>query len=102
VEDSSRDNEAATRAEFNGPLFQVYEERAFYNVEELVVLIVLVPVVFALHNTYTNHGTIHFGIVFGCTTGRCRQLPEPFHRSVQAAETRCRAGFRMDTFERCP
>jgi hypothetical protein len=51
VEDSSRDNEAATRAEFNGPLFQVYEERAFYNVEELVVLIVLVPVVFALHNT---------------------------------------------------
>src|SRR5690348_10937902 len=35
VEDSFGDNEAAMRAEFNGPLFQVHEERAFCNVEEI-------------------------------------------------------------------
>ncbi len=47
------------RADFNGPLIEVDEERTFDNVEELVVVIVLVPVVFALNNTETNHGTIH-------------------------------------------
>ncbi len=58
MEDSPGDDEPAAGAEFNGPPFEVDEERAFDDVKELVVMIVLVPVIFALNNTEANYGTI--------------------------------------------
>lgn len=42
----------------NGLLLKVDDEATLKNKEKLIVIVVLVPVVFALHHTQTNYGVI--------------------------------------------
>ena len=59
VQDSLRDHEPLARREFDRPILEVDEKLAFDHIEELVVLIVLVPVVFAFDHAEPHHGAIH-------------------------------------------
>jgi len=58
-----RNDEAVTRAELNAPILKVDQEAALDYIEELVLVIVLMPVVFALHDSKPYHGVVH------CTKG---------------------------------
>jgi hypothetical protein len=54
-----RNYEALPRSKFNYPMFQINEEPSLNNVEEFIILIVFMPVVFPFENTQADYGAIH-------------------------------------------
>src|SRR5262245_15310132 len=45
--------------EIDGLSFEIDDEVPVKDKEELVIVVVLVPVVFALHHAQTDHGVVH-------------------------------------------
>jgi hypothetical protein len=60
MEDSFGDDEGLAGRQSHGSVLQVDQELAFDNVEEFVVMMVLVPVVFALNDGDADDGFIDF------------------------------------------
>ncbi len=54
MQHSSRHNKALFWPEFLRPPFQIDQETSLNDIEELVEIVVLVPVVFALHDSETD------------------------------------------------
>jgi len=59
MNDALRDNEALLLGELDASTLEVDDETAFENKEELVVIIVFVPVVLALQDTESNDRIVH-------------------------------------------
>ena len=59
MEDSFGNDRALPRAELHGSAFEIDQQLPFDNVEKLVVIVVLVPMIFALDDSKTNHRPIH-------------------------------------------
>src|SRR5260370_7172076 len=59
MQHSLRNNRALSRTKFNRATFEINQELPLDHIEKFVIVIVLVPVILALHNPKTNHGTIH-------------------------------------------
>src|SRR5580704_12183252 len=59
MQDSLRNDGALSRGKFHGSAFEIDQQLAFDYVEKFVIVIVLVPVIFALHYAKTNDGAIH-------------------------------------------
>lgn len=53
-------NKTLLYLQINGSVFEVNNEMSFENEEELVVVIVFMPVILALHHTQSNDGIINF------------------------------------------
>src|ERR1700730_3540654 len=47
-------NDTLPRGEFQGSILKINEKLSFDNVEKLVLLIVLMPMIFTLHHANTN------------------------------------------------
>ena len=58
VDYAARDDEALAGVELDGFVFEVDEELAFDGQEELVIVVVLVPVVFALDDSNADYGVV--------------------------------------------
>jgi len=58
VDDAARDDEPPAGVEFDGFVFEVDEELTFYGEEEFVVIVVLVPMVFAFDDPDADDGLI--------------------------------------------
>jgi hypothetical protein len=54
-----RNNKALPRVKFDRPSLQVDQKAAFENEEEFIVVVVFVPVIFALHHAKSNHRIVH-------------------------------------------
>ena len=50
---------ACPRPQIDGAIFHLDEEAAADDVEELVLVVVLVPVILALHGAEAHHGLVH-------------------------------------------
>jgi len=48
-----------TRPQSDGPVFQINRQFSLDHIEELIIHIVLVPVIFSLHYTQPDHGIIY-------------------------------------------
>src|SRR5260370_18440155 len=59
MQHSLRNNRALSRTKFIRAPFEINQELPLDHIEKFVIVIVLVPVILALHNPKTNHGTIH-------------------------------------------
>jgi hypothetical protein len=59
MQDTLGDNRSLSRTEFDRPAFEINQQLPLEHVEKFVIIIMLVPVVLALHNAKTNHGAIH-------------------------------------------
>ena len=59
MQDSFGNNGALSRTKFDCPAFEINQQLALDNIEKFVVVIMLVPVIFALHNAKTNHRAVH-------------------------------------------
>ena len=53
------DDESLSGAEPNGASFQVDSQLAFDYIKEFIIVVVLVPMVLALHHSEPNHRVIH-------------------------------------------
>src|SRR5581483_8155433 len=82
-----RNNEALPPRKLHSTIFQIDQQLALDNVEELVIVIVLMPVIFTLYYAKTNHGVVHLaqGLVIPLILGsiRKRLLIDNLQRSVQ-------------------
>jgi hypothetical protein len=58
VHDSFRNDKALPRRELDCSVLEINQELTLDNIEKLIVGVMLVPVVFALHNAKTHHGLI--------------------------------------------
>src|SRR5919108_3796388 len=54
-----RYNKALPRSERDGTVFKIDQKAALYDVEELILGIVLVPMIFPLHYAQPNHRVVH-------------------------------------------
>ena len=73
MNDAPRDNEALLMPKLNTSLLEVDNETALKDKEKLVVVVVFVPVVFALHDPETNDRIVYLTqrlVVPGVGTGR--------------------------------
>jgi hypothetical protein len=52
-------NEALSRLQFYNLIFQINDEQSFHNIEELVFLVMLVPMILALNDAETNDRVVH-------------------------------------------
>ena len=59
MQDSFGNNRALPRTKFDCAAFEINQQFALDNIEKFVVVVMLVPVVFALHNTETNDRAVH-------------------------------------------
>lgn len=59
MEDALRNYEALARRQLNGAAFEVDQQRSFNNVEELIVVIMLVPLVFAFDHSEADYGIVY-------------------------------------------
>ena len=59
MHDALGNHHALSRRELNGAAFDVDEQLALDHVEELVVVIVFVPVVFAFNHSQADHRFVH-------------------------------------------
>src|SRR5690242_20499776 len=62
MQNSLGDHHALPRTEFHGAAFEINQQLSFDDVEELIIVIMLVPVIFALHHTETNYGAVHLAM----------------------------------------
>jgi hypothetical protein len=58
VDYSARDDDGVAGVELDGFVFEVDEELAFHREEEFVIVVVLVPVVFAFDNADADDGVV--------------------------------------------
>jgi hypothetical protein len=58
MHNSAGDHETLPGLQFHCAVFQIHKQQALDNIEEFIVLIVLVPMVFALHNCHAHHRVI--------------------------------------------
>lgn len=59
MNDALRDHKALSLSKLDASLLEVDNETAFKNKEELVVVVVLVPMVLALHDAETDDRIVH-------------------------------------------
>ena len=59
MQDAFRDHHSLARIQFDGAAFEVDEQAAIGDVEEFVIVVVLVPVIFALDDTEPYYGIVH-------------------------------------------
>ena len=59
MDDSLGNDKSLSWVELDGSVFEIDEQLAVNDVEELVIRIVLVPVILTLQDTKPNHGVIH-------------------------------------------
>src|SRR5262245_6942316 len=59
VHDPLRHREALPRPELDGPPFEIDDPSPLDHVEELVLMVVLVPVEFSLHHTEAHNAVVH-------------------------------------------
>jgi len=59
MDDALRDHEALSLGKLDASLLEIDNETAFKNKEELVVVVVLVPMVLALHDAETDDRIVH-------------------------------------------
>ena len=72
MQNTLRDCHTLIRVQLDCPVFKVNEQLAFKNKEKFIILIVLVPMIFALNNPNSNDTVVHF----------CQSLIEPFVLSL--------------------
>jgi hypothetical protein len=60
VDDARRNDEALAGVELDCFVFEVDEEPSFNREEELVIVVVLVPVIFAFNDADANNGVVYF------------------------------------------
>src|SRR5207253_120291 len=53
------DDGALSRTQLHRAAFEINQQLPFNHVEEFVIIVMLVPMVFTLHNTETNHRPVH-------------------------------------------
>src|SRR6266705_6604327 len=59
VKDSFRHDETLSRTELDGAAFEIDQQQAFDNIEELVIRVMLVPMIFTFDDAKPNDGSIH-------------------------------------------
>ena len=59
VKNAFWDDETLPGQEADCAIFQIDEQFAFYDIKELIVIVVLVPMVFAFHHAQADDGVIH-------------------------------------------
>lgn len=74
MEDGARYNESLARVKFDRFVFQIDQEPALDHVEELVLFVVLVPVVFTLDDANADDGAVDLA----------ERLIEPFVLAARA------------------
>ena len=58
MQDSLGDHEALSRSKFHGSILQVDQELTLDHIEEFIVSVVFVPVIFAFYNPQPHHGLV--------------------------------------------
>ncbi len=58
MDDAFRNHKALPRLQLDNPIFKVDDEPAIQNEEELVIVVMFVPMILALHYTEPNHGIV--------------------------------------------
>lgn len=89
MQNSLGDHGALSWTKFHGPAFEINQQLPFDDVEKLIVVIMLVPVIFALHHAETNYGTVHLAKRLVVPTCRCRCRRALFRQSVPVADKEC-------------
>jgi hypothetical protein len=51
--------EALPRLQLHNSILKVYKERTLQDEEKFIIIVVLVPMIFALHHTEPNHRSVH-------------------------------------------
>lgn len=59
MDDALRDNKALSLSKLDASILEVDDETAFENKEELVVVVVFVPMVLALHDAEMDDRIVH-------------------------------------------
>src|SRR5215467_10859072 len=59
MQDALGNNGALSRTKFDRAAFEINQQLSLDHVEKFVIVIMLVPVIFALHDAKTDHGSVH-------------------------------------------
>src|SRR6201988_2320299 len=75
VNDPLRDNKAFSGLEIHTAIFQIDDEVSVEHEEELIVVVVLVPMIFALHDAETDDGDVDLaeGLIVPAVLARTNQ-----------------------------
>ena len=60
MDDTFGHHKTLLRRQFYAFVFKIYEELSFENEKEFVIIVMLVPMVLALHNAESNHRVVNF------------------------------------------
>src|SRR5215510_6580319 len=92
MQDSLRNNGALSGTKFDRAAFEVNQQLPLDHVEKFVIVIMLVPMIFAQHDTKTDHGAVHLaeGLVVPLVGARIgeRLFVHNFQRLMKNVESR--------------
>src|ERR1035438_4709751 len=59
MDDFPRHHESLPRCKFHRAAFEINQQHALDDIKELIIVIVFVPMIFALHNPYAHNRVVH-------------------------------------------
>lgn len=84
MDDALRYDKALLRAQLDNSILEIHDEPAFEDKEELVIVVVFMPVIFTLHDTQPNNRVVDLAqrLVVPAIGRRCGQMKERPPRSA--------------------